>query len=109
MDNFKGLDYDNFIEYFKVDLFSRPVLDQHFYPHDVIENDILNFHLQHCKAILNDFILNSVYEQAWSMDFEIKDKDALKLFKMIVNNLQDRIEDEINAYLRIVKINPVNL
>lgn len=109
MDNFKGLDFDNFIEYFRADLFCRRELDQHFYPHSTIENDILDFHIEHCKAILNDFILNSIYEEAWSMDFEIKDKDALKLFNRIVNNLHDRIQNEISAYLKIVKINAIYL
>ncbi len=110
MDDFKGLSDKVFLDFFRVDLFSRSELDQYFYPHEIYQEfDVLDFHTEHCKKILYSFILESVFESGWVKDFEIKEKDAFKLREKIWQGIQDDLENIINEYLAIVKIKPINL
>lgn len=64
IDYFKGVSNQEFIDYYKVDLYSRMEITLYTYPHEQIEEDPRPIdHLNRCSGILYNY-LYSTYENA---------------------------------------------
>lgn len=64
IDYFKGVTDKEFIEYYKVDLFSRMEITIYTYPHEFVEEDPQPWeHLKRCEMILYEYLYNT-YESA---------------------------------------------
>ncbi|WP_281631607.1 hypothetical protein [Flavobacterium luteolum] len=64
IDYFKGVSDNEFIDYYKLDLFSRMEITIYTYPHEFVEEDPQPWeHLKRCEMILYEYLYNT-YESA---------------------------------------------
>ncbi|UUW08294.1 hypothetical protein NLG42_19570 [Flavobacterium plurextorum] len=66
IDYFKGLTNQEFIDYYKMDLYSPIEITLYTYPHEFAEEDPLPIeHINRCRLILYDYIYNAYQSAAF--------------------------------------------
>ena len=72
IDYFKGVTNQEFIDYYKVDLFSRMEITMYTYPHEFTEEDPIPWeHFNRCEGILYEYLYNAYAEakfQRWQQE-----------------------------------------
>jgi len=72
IDYFKGVTNQEFLDYYKVDLFSRMEISLYTYPHEMTEEEPLPWeHFNRCEGILYEYLYNTYAEakfQRWQKE-----------------------------------------
>lgn len=76
IDYFKGVTNHEFIDYYKVDLYSRMEITLYTYPHEFVEEDPLPWeHLNRCDAILHEYLYNAYAEAQYQRRIQEKQEE----------------------------------
>lgn len=77
IDYFKGVSNQEFIDYYKIDLYSRMEITLYTYPHEQIEEDPRPMeHLDRCKLILFEYLYNSYESAKYERYLEVKNQKS---------------------------------
>lgn len=84
---FEGVTNQEFIDYYKDDLYSRMEITLHTYPHEFVEEDPIPWeHLNRCEGILYEYLYNTYAEakyQRWKQenneDLKISNYDGIPI------------------------------
>lgn len=79
IDYFKGVADQEFVDYYKVDLYSRMEITLYTYPHEFVEEDPQPWeHLNRCEGILYEYLYNA-YEEAKYQRWKQEDNEDSKI------------------------------
>ncbi|MFH6935991.1 hypothetical protein [Flavobacterium sp. FlaQc-30] len=96
IDYFKGVTDQEFIDYYKVDLFSRMEITIYTYPHEFTEEDPRPWeHLNRCEAILYEYLYNTYENADFERRLEKKAGQSQKQETEVLENDAPQIEIEL--------------
>lgn len=77
IDYFKGVTNQDFIDYYKVDLYSRMEITIYTYPHEFVEEDPIPWeHFNRCERILYDYLYNAYADAEFQRRQQEKNKES---------------------------------
>jgi hypothetical protein len=95
IDYFKGVTNQEFLDYYKADLFSRMEITLYTYPHEMTEDDPGPWeHLNRCDGILYEYLYNAYAEAKFQRWQEEKNEELELLNASEQQEDPDRIEIE---------------
>ncbi len=77
IDYFKGVTNQDFIDYYKVDLYSRMEITIYTYPHEFVEEDPIPWeHFNRCERILYEYLYNTYADAEFQRRQQEKKKES---------------------------------
>lgn len=115
IDYFKGVTNQEFINYYKVDLYSRMEFTLYTYPHEFAEEDPIPWeHFNRCEGILYEYLYNAYaaaqyqrWEQLKEKEFEISSADKHQTDSALEETAEEKAQKyahEQNERERIVRL-----